>query len=149
MNRSIFSKAILAGALALPMLASGAEPVIEVYKSESCGCCTGWVDHLKANGFDVKVTNVESPSDYRQKFGIPQELGSCHSAKVQGYAIEGHVPAADIKRLLKEKPKAVGLAVPAMPMGSPGMEGPRKDPYDVLLVQKNGSTATYKHYSGN
>lgn len=148
MKHRIFSRAILAGALALPLLASAAGPVVEVYKSAYCGCCTGWVDHLKANGFDVKVKNVESPSDYREKFGIPQELGSCHTAKVQGYAIEGHVPAADIKRLLAEKPKAVGLAVPSMPMGSPGMEGPRKDPYDVFLVQTKEQKSVYRHYDG-
>lgn len=148
MKHRIFSQAILAGTLALPLLASAAGPVVEVYKSAYCGCCTGWVDHMKANGFDVKVKNVESPSDYREKFGIPQEFGSCHSAKVAGYAIEGHVPAADIKRLLAEKPKAVGLAVPSMPMGSPGMEGPRKDPYDVYLVQAKGQKSVYKHYDG-
>lgn len=148
MKHRIFSQAILVGALALPLLASAAGPVVEVYKSAYCGCCTGWVDHMKANGFDVKVKNVESPSDYREKFGIPQELGSCHTAKVQGYAIEGHVPAADIKRLLTEKPKAVGLAVPSMPMGSPGMEGPRKDPYDVFLVQGKDQKSVYQHYDG-
>lgn len=149
MKRRIVMQAILAGALGLHLGAYAAAPIIEVYKSAYCGCCNGWVDHLKANGFDVKVKNVESPSDYREKFGIPQELGSCHTAKVQGYAIEGHVPAADIKRLLAEKPKAVGLAVPSMPMGSPGMDGPRKDAYDVFLVQANGRTAIYKHYSAN
>lgn len=148
MKHRIFSRVILAGSLAIPLLASAAGPVVEVYKSAYCGCCTGWVDHMKANGFDVKVKNVENPSDYREKFGMPQELGSCHTAKVQGYTIEGHVPAADIKRLLAEKPKAVGLAVPAMPMGSPGMEGPRKDPYDVFLVQAKDQKSVYKHYDG-
>jgi len=148
MKHRIFSQAILAGALALPLLASAASPVVEVYKSAQCGCCTGWVEHMQENGFEVKVKNVGSPSDYREKFGMPQELGSCHSAKVAGYAIEGHVPAADIKRLLAEKPKAVGLAVPSMPMGSPGMEGPRKDPYDVYLVKAKGQRSVYKHYDG-
>lgn len=148
MKHHIYAKVLLAGALALPLMASAADQVIEVYKSASCGCCTGWVDHLKENGFAVKVQNVESTSDYREKFGIPQELGSCHSAKVHGYAIEGHVPAADIKRLLAEKPKAVGLAVPSMPMGSPGMEGPRKDAYDVFLVKSGGQKTVYKHYDG-
>ena len=148
MKHRIFKRAILAASLAMPLLASAAGPVVEVYKSAYCGCCTGWVEHMQANGFDVKVKNVESPSDYREKFGIPQEFGSCHTAKVQGYAIEGHVPAADIKRLLAEKPKAVGLAVPAMPMGSPGMEGPRKDAYDVFLVKDDGKKSVYKHYDG-
>jgi hypothetical protein len=129
------------------MFAMAAAPVIEVFKSESCGCCAAWVDHLKANGFAPKVSNVANPSDYRERGGIPDELGSCHTAMVQGYAIEGHVPASDIRRLLAEKPKAKGLAVPAMPLGSPGMEGPRKDPFDVLLVQANGKTKVFKHYN--
>jgi hypothetical protein len=126
---------------------SAATPVVEVYKSESCGCCAEWVKHLQANGFTVKAQNVANPSDYREKLGIPQDLGSCHTGLVNGYALEGHVPASDIKRLLAEKPKAKGLAVPAMPLGSPGMEGPRKDPYDVLLVQGNGRYTVYKHYN--
>ncbi len=149
MNRRILLQAILASALGAPLVASAAAPVIDVYKSASCGCCTGWVDHLKANGFTVKVKNVANPSDYREKFGIPNELGSCHTGMVQGYAIEGHVPAAEIKRLLAEKPRAKGLAVPSMPMGSPGMEGPRSHPYDVFLVQANARTSVYKHYNGN
>jgi hypothetical protein len=134
--------------LTLPILASAAMPVIEVFKSETCGCCEAWTDHLKAHGFKVKVTNVGNPSDYRQKFGIPAELGSCHTAKIGSYAIEGHVPASDIKRLLASGVKARALAVPAMPHGSPGMETGRSDPYDVLLVQPDGRTTVYKHYSG-
>ncbi len=147
MFKRLISTSALAAALSLPMLAMAAAPVIDVYKSEFCGCCAAWVEHLKANGFAPKVTNVANPSDYRERGGIPNELGSCHTAIVQGYAIEGHVPASDIKRLLAEKPKAKGLAVPAMPLGSPGMEGPRKDPYDVLLVQADGKTKVFKHYN--
>jgi hypothetical protein len=147
MNRRLFSRAALAGALCAPMLAMAAAPVIEVFKSESCGCCGAWVEHLKANGFTTRVVNVENPSDYRERGGIPNRLGSCHTGMIQGYAIEGHVPASDIKRLLAEKPKARGLAVPAMPLGSPGMEGPRKDPFDVLLVQADGRTKVFKHYN--
>jgi hypothetical protein len=147
--RRILLQAVLAGALGIPLLASAAAPVIEVYKSAYCGCCTEWVEHLKANGFTVKAQNVANPTDYREKFGMPNELGSCHTGMVQGYAIEGHVPASEIKRLLTEKPKAKGLAVPAMPMGSPGMEGPRKDSYDVLVVHTNGRRSTYQHYNGN
>lgn len=131
---------------ALPLLAGASGPVIEVYKTATCGCCKQWIKHLEANGFTVKASDVANPGDYREKFGIPAEYGSCHSARVQGYAVEGHVPAAEIKRLLAEKPKARGLAVPAMPMGSPGMEGPRSDPYDVLLVTDGGKTTVYKHY---
>lgn len=147
MSQRLLRKAALAAALSTPMFAVAAAPVIDVFKSESCGCCSAWVDHLKANGFAPRVVNVENPSDYRERGGIPDKLGSCHTGMVQGYAIEGHVPASDIKRLLAQKPKAKGLAVPAMPLGSPGMEGPRKDPYDVLLVQANGSTKVFKHYN--
>lgn len=148
MKRRIFLQVLLAGTLGIHLAASAAAPVIEVYKSASCGCCTGWVKHLEANGFTVKANDVANPSDYREKFGIPKALGSCHTAMVQGYAIEGHVPASEIKRLLKERPKAKGLAVPSMPMGSPGMEGNRNDPYDVLLVQADGRYTTYRHYPG-
>lgn len=147
MKKRILVQAALIGTLAVHLAANAAAPVIEVFKSESCGCCSAWVKHLEANGFKVKAKNVANPSDYRAKFGIPQELGSCHTGLVNGYALEGHVPAADIKRLLAEKPKAKGLAVPAMPMGSPGMEGNRKDPYDVMLVKTNGKHTVYKHYN--
>lgn len=147
MTRRIVSNTLVAGALAIPLLVHAAVPVIAVYKSASCGCCTEWVRHLSAHGFTVKASDVANPSDWREQAGIPNALGSCHTALVQGYAIEGHVPASDIKRLLAEKPKAIGLAVPAMPLGSPGMEGARKDPFDVLLVQANGRTAVYKHYN--
>lgn len=144
------AKASLAAVLSLPLAAcaesSAKAPVIEVYKTEMCGCCKEWVKHLEANGFQVKAQNVANPGDYREKFGIPAEYGSCHTGRVGGYAIEGHVPAGEIKRLLREKPQARGLAVPAMPMGSPGMEGPRKDPYDVLLVKDGGKTSVYKRY---
>ena len=134
-----------AAMLGLPLLDTAAAPVIDVYKSASCGCCTAWIKHLEANGFTVRARNVEMPAQYRQRAGIPDQFGSCHTGIVNGYAIEGHVPASDIKRLLREKPQAKGLAVPAMPMGSPGMEGPRKDPYDVFLVKANGTTV-YQHY---
>ncbi len=147
MIRRLASKIALAAAFSAPALAMAAAPVIDVFKSASCGCCTAWVEHLKTRGFQTRVANVDNPSDYRERGGIPNELGSCHTAMVGGYAIEGHVPASEIKRLLAEKPKAKGLAVPAMPLGSPGMEGPRKDPYDVLLVQANGSTKVFKHYN--
>lgn len=138
-----------AALLSTSLTAHAAPPVIHVYKTEYCGCCTEWVKHLEKNGLTVKAKNVESPMDYRAKFGIPDNLGSCHSGMVQGYALEGHVPAAEIKRLLAEKPKAKGLAVPSMPMGSPGMEGHRKDAYNVLLVKADGSYSIYQHYSAN
>lgn len=145
MKSQFLLKAAMAALLTAPALANAAAPVIDVYKSAYCGCCGDWVKHLESNGFTVKTHNVENPSDYREKHGIPNELGSCHSGVVEGYAIEGHVPAADIKRLLAEKPKAKGLTAPGMPMGSPGMEGPRKAPYDVLLVDGNRRTRVFSH----
>lgn len=150
MQRRTLLQAMLIAVLPAPMLARAATaPLVEVYKTEGCGCCEGWIEHLKANGFAVKAQNVGDTGAYRQKFGIPNDLGSCHTGIVQGYALEGHVPAAQIKRLLAEKPKAKGLAVPSMPLGSPGMEGPRNDPYDVFLIKADGSISVYQHYSGS
>jgi hypothetical protein len=147
MQRRTFIQAFATAAIALPALAGAAAPLVAVYKSAGCGCCEGWINHLKEAGFNVNAHDVASPADYREKLGMPAALGSCHTATVQGYAIEGHVPASDIKRLLREKPKARGLAVPSMPLGSPGMEGLRKDPYDVLLVQADGQFSIYRHYN--
>lgn len=148
-KRRTMLKAILAGAICGPTISYAAnQPQIKVFKSAGCGCCNAWIDHLKDNGFAVEAHNVPSPGDYRQKGGIPDALGSCHTAQVQGYTIEGHVPATDIKRLLAAQPKARGLAVPSMPLGSPGMEGDRKDPYDVFLVDASGGKSVYRHYDG-
>jgi hypothetical protein len=123
--------------------------LMDVWKSPTCGCCKDWVTHLESNGFKVR-THDEGNTAVRQRLGVPVRLGSCHTASVGGYAIEGHVPAREIHRLLKDRPAAIGLAVPAMPIGSPGMDGPaygqRKDPYDVLLVTKDGSTTPYQRY---
>lgn len=147
------------GALALGTLAVGvlgpvaetfaqAKPLaIDVYKSPLCGCCEDWVKHLRANGFTVTVHAVEDTGVYRKRFGMPERFGSCHTGYIGGYAIEGHVPAADIRKLLAAKPKAVGLAVPGMPVGSPGMEqGPRKDAFDVLLVKGDGAASVFASY---
>jgi hypothetical protein len=124
-------------------------PTLEVWKDPSCGCCKDWVAHLEESGFDVKVFETGNDAA-RARLGIPARLGSCHTGSIAGYAIEGHVPAKDIKRLLREKPKAVGLSVPGMPVGSPGMDGPvyngRKDSFDVLLVLKDGSARVYQSY---
>ena len=118
-------------------------PRVEVFKSASCGCCGGWVEHMRKNGFEVMTHDVADVPAERKKLGMPERLGSCHSAKIGDYVVEGHVPAADIRRLLKEKPMALGLAVPAMPPGSPGMEGYRPVPYDTLLVNRDGSTRVF------
>jgi hypothetical protein len=131
------------------LLAAG--PEITVYKTRTCGCCAKWVDHLKANGFQPTVKEVANTADARKQFGVPEALMSCHNAVVNGYAIEGHVPAADIRKLLGQKPKsATGLAVPGMPLGSPGMEqGDRKQAYSVLLFTKDGKTTAFTRYAGN
>ncbi|MDP3332253.1 MAG: DUF411 domain-containing protein [Methylococcaceae bacterium] len=119
---------------------------VEVFKSPSCGCCGKWIEHLQQNDFQVSVHEVNDVPAARKKLGMPDRLGSCHTARVGDYVIEGHVPAADIKRLLKEKPKALGLAVPAMPPGSPGMETAKPAPYESLLVQTDGSTRVFARH---
>jgi len=122
---------------------------IEVWKSPTCGCCKDWIAHLEANGFSVSSFD-EGNSEARERLGMPVRFGSCHTAAVQGYAIEGHVPAREIYRLLDEKPDAIGLSVPAMPRGSPGMDGPAyggiKDPYDVLLIDSDGVASVFQSY---
>lgn len=119
------------------------EPAITVYKDPNCGCCAKWVDHLVKHGFRVTAKDSEDMTAVKAGLGVPPALNSCHTGLVNGYIIEGHVPAADIKRLLVEKPKVAGLAVPGMPMGSPGMEGPRTDRYDVLTFDKAGKTTVF------
>jgi hypothetical protein len=118
-----------------------------VYKNASCGCCGSWIEHMKRSGFDLTANNVDNLQPIKEKVGVPFGKGSCHTAEIGGYFIEGHVPAAEVKRLLIEKPKAKGLAVPAMHIGSPGMEsGDHLDPYEVLLVHEDGSTSVYARY---
>ena len=133
---------VLAVLSATTVFAQGA-PRVEVFKSATCGCCSAWVDHLRQNGFEVQAHDVSDVPAVRQKLGMPDRVGSCHTAKVGGYVIEGHVPAADIHRLLKEKPRALGLAVPSMPPGSPGMESPRPIPFDTLLVARDGASRVF------
>ncbi|GAA6119507.1 hypothetical protein Acidovoranil_16100 [Acidovorax sp. FG27] len=124
---------------------------VEVWKDPNCGCCTEWVEHLRTAGFRVSVQGGGNAA-VRQRLGLPAALGSCHTALVAGYLVEGHVPAADVRRLLREKPQALGLAVPGMPIGSPGMDGAlyggRRDAYDVLLVARDGSTSVFTHHPG-
>ena len=117
---------------------------IEVYKSPTCGCCRQWVEHLKGADFATDVHEMADVSPVKTKAGVPASLQSCHTALVGGYVIEGHVPADVIRRLLREKPKIAGLAVPGMPIGSPGMEqGGRVDPYEVIAFTKDGNTSVY------
>lgn len=142
--------ALMGLSLVAPRAGSAPAPtLVEVWKSDSCGCCGEWIKHLQKNGFATKVNSVADAAPMRSAFGIPERLGSCHTAKVGGYAIEGHVPASDIRRLLAEKPKAIGLAAPGMPPGSPGMDVPGSPPYEVLLVRPDGSTALFmRHVPG-
>lgn len=139
----------LAATATLPLAALAAAPMVEIWKDPNCGCCQDWVLHLNKNGLATRVHD-EGNNAARARLGIPAKLGSCHTGLVGGYAIEGHVPARELLRLLKEKPKAVGLAVPGMPIGSPGMDGPaygnQRDAYDVLLVLADGSTRVYQSY---
>jgi hypothetical protein len=123
------------------------QPEVVVHKSPSCGCCKVWVEHMQTHGFPVKVQDTDNLGPIKERVGVPYSLGSCHTAEVGGYFIEGHVPAADVQRLLTEKPKGKGLTVPGMPVGSPGMEmGDRVDPYEVLLVHEDGTTSVYSRY---
>lgn len=126
-----------------------ATATVEVYKSPTCGCCDKWVDHMRDHGFNV-ITKDVGNKEIRKKVGMSETLGSCHTALVNGYVMEGHIPAPDIIRFLKEKPDALGLAVPDMPHGSPGMEGRRVDPYNVLKINAPGDTRRdaeiYKRY---
>ena len=128
--------------------AETALPIVKVTKSPTCGCCKIWVDRLRQAGFQVEVNDVDNMSPVKERVGLPYGMGSCHTAEVDGYFVEGHVPVDDIKRLLRERPKAKGIAVPGMPAGSPGMEVPsgRVDAYDVFLVAPDGSTSVYAHH---
>ena len=143
--RSSSGLGLLAG-LAVATAAVGlhaAEAAITIYKSPTCGCCTQWADHLQKNGFAVKTVDSLDLSRIKAMSGVKPELASCHTAFVDGYVIEGHVPADDIKRLLSEHPEARGLTVPGMPAGSPGMDSPTPEHYQVLLIDKAGNTSVF------
>jgi len=118
-------------------------PVITVYKSPTCGCCTAWVTHVKKAGFRVEVHDTVNVQPVKDRWGVPPDLISCHTSRVDGYVLEGHVPADLIQRLLQERPAVVGIATPGMPMGSPGMEGGEPEPYDVVTFDKEGRTALF------
>jgi len=140
--RSLLLLLLIAGGTAWAQSATQ----IEVFKSPYCGCCEKWVEHMEKSGFKVSAHNENDVPAARKNLGMPDRFGSCHTAKVGGYVVEGHVPAADIQRLLKEKPKAIGLAAPGMPQGSPGMETATPVPYETLLIQADGSARLFaKH----
>ncbi len=149
----LIGAASLLGAAALTAQATTpnapALPVLQVWKDPNCGCCNDWITYLQRDGFQVQVFDTGNTA-VRQRLGLPVKYGSCHTALIGGYVVEGHVNAREIRRLLAEKPAAIGIAVPGMPVGSPGMDGPeyggRKDPYDVLLVLRDGSSRVYQSY---
>ena len=152
-RRAVCAALVLASAPRFTLAATPAGPTtVEVWKDPECGCCKDWVSHMEANGFKVTVNDTGNNA-VRARLGIDKKHGSCHTAVVGGYALEGHVPAREVKRLLSEKPAALGLAVPGMPVGSPGMDGAvykgRKDSFDVLLLAKDGSSKVYQRYEGN
>ena len=142
----VFAAALVVtlGAAALPTTA--VPPSILVYKSPSCGCCKAWMDHLSQNGFKVTGKDMNDVQPMKDEVGLPAKLASCHTAIVDGYVIEGHVPAADIQRLLKERPKIVGLSAPGMPPSSPGMDQPGKVPYDVIAFDAKGTTTVFARH---
>ncbi len=157
MNRKLLL--LVMGGLALLVLAcqsqaptsegsGGALPVVTVYKSPTCGCCTKWADHLKANGFQVKARNLADAKlmALKAQQGVPSSLQACHTALVEGYVIEGHVPAREVQRLLEERPNVRGLAVPGMPLGSPGMEAPQSQPYTVYAFDGDGQVQVFAQY---
>ena len=156
-RRALIQSAVaLISVAALPTTAlsqKASQPIVEVWKTSTCGCCKDWVRHLQDNGFEVKTHDVSeaAKATRRSQLGLAEKYGSCHTALVGGYVVEGHVPAQDIRKLLKERPIALGLSVPGMPIGSPGMDGPvyggRKDTYAVLLVQRDGSSSVYQKYA--
>lgn len=156
MDRRNFLAAALVGAGTLiarraaagvPVRASFARPPVTVYKDPSCGCCKKWVEHMTQSGFTVTAHDDSDMDARKDHYGVPSGVRSCHTALVGSYVIEGHVPAADVDRMLKEQPKVAGLAVPGMVMGSPGMEGSMSKPYTVVAFQKTGTTTNFASHS--
>jgi hypothetical protein len=134
----------------IPASHGAALPNVVVHKSPSCGCCGAWVEHLRTSGFPVEVRDADNLEPVKSRLGVPYGKGSCHTAEIDGYVVEGHVPAGDIKRLLAERPDALGLTLPGMPIGSPGMESPdgTVQAYTVELVARDGATRPFTHHPG-
>lgn len=145
MNLRLPSLLLMALLGSAPVLAQS-EAQVEVFKNPQCGCCGKWVEHMRQNGFQVRTHEANDVPAIRKAMRMPDRLGSCHTATIGGYVFEGHVPAADVRRLLKEKPKALGLAVPSMVPGSPGMESVNPKPYQTLLVQTDGTTQVFAQH---
>lgn len=141
-----FGMVLLAAVVSVSGAAAGqaSKPVVQVFKSSTCGCCSLWAQHLQQNGFETRVTETDELASIKAEYGVPRRLQSCHTAVVDGYVIEGHVPAADVHRLLRERPAVRGLALPGMPIGSPGMEfGTTVQRYDVLTFDDQGRTSVF------
>jgi hypothetical protein len=152
MLRKILAASIIAALPATAAMAQFVNPAIDVVKTASCGCCGGWITAMEDAGFTVRPRDVSSEELYSLKVerGIPDDLMACHTATVAGYTVEGHVPVSDVRRLLEERPNAIGIATPGMPVGSPGMDyGDEKEPFNVVLIRNDGSTEIYASYSGN
>ena len=128
---------------AAPASATVTDASMIVYKDRNCGCCNDWVTHMRRNGFTVDARDVNDLDAVKQRMGVPRRLQSCHTGEIAGYVIEGHVPADLVQRLLRERPAVAGIAVPGMPMGSPGMEGPYSEPYDIIAFTRGGATSVY------
>ena len=136
----------LAAGLVFPARAQTG-PVVDVVKTPTCGCCNGWIAHMRQSGFQVRVRDVQDTTPIARRLGVPDDLRSCHTASVGGYAVEGHVPANDIRRLLRERPQAAGIDVPGMPMGSPGMEhGSHRQPYQTILFTRAGRRSVFARH---
>lgn len=144
---ALLAVAFAASSIAQPQQRAASAPAMHVYKTPTCGCCSKWVDHMREAGFTVTVEDLSNDElqKVKAKLGVPAAVNSCHTGRVAGYLVEGHIPADTVKRLLKEKPKVAGIAVPGMPIGSPGMEvpGTRPQPYDVLSFDKAGTTKVF------
>lgn len=151
MNRTPITRRGLIGIAAVMWAAPSAfaqNPIILVHRDPNCGCCGAWIEHLKTAGFAVTVQETSELAAVRKRLGVPPQLASCHTAEIDGYVIEGHVPALAIRRLLEMRPSQTGLAVPGMPIGSPGMEGTKTEEYDVVLFGKGGSQPFMRFVGG-
>jgi len=133
-----------------PVAAIPVPAVVSGYRSPSCGCCKGWLDHLRQAGFTVKDYVTSNLASIKQRYGVPPQLQSCHTARIGGYTVEGHIPVSAIQRLLKERPQVAGIAVPGMPLGSPGMESPFKtESYTVFTFTESGRTQAFQTVEGD
>lgn len=144
--KSRFRTAVFLSMLSPVVWAAPSLPAMHVYKSPTCSCCEKWIAHMKSDGFKVITHEIGNVVVHKTRLGVPLALGSCHTAELGGYFVEGHVPAGDVRKLLAERPDARGLDVPGMPASSPGMSDTRKEPYEVLLVKKDGTTTTFARH---